>query len=157
MLGTPPAFTLSQDQTLQFFSEVLNFRFLFNDVPKGVGFTPDIASGASRFRSCFRSAPGTRTRVRDPLASSPPSIARRKTPQRIHVNCSIRVCFRRRVLMSLFSFQGTGAVQRQGRGYWQKHLAASSEKSSKVLLLAASFQFRGQRTDPRTRRAGHGT
>jgi len=30
--------------------------------------------------------------------------------------------------MSLFSFQGTGAVQRQGGGYWQKRFLASSEK-----------------------------
>ena len=37
MLGTPPAFTLSQDQTLQFFSEVLKFRLSFYDFPKDVG------------------------------------------------------------------------------------------------------------------------
>jgi hypothetical protein len=61
VLGTPPAFTLSQDQTLQFFSEVLNFRLSFFDAPKGVGAASDIASGAVRFRSGFRSAPGTRT------------------------------------------------------------------------------------------------
>ena len=59
----------------------------------------------------------------------------RKAPQRTHVNCSIRICFRRRVLMSLFSFQGAGAVQRQGGGYWQKHSSASSEKEARLLLF----------------------
>ena len=41
VLGTPPAFTLSQDQTLQFFSEVLKFRLSFYDFPKDVGTASD--------------------------------------------------------------------------------------------------------------------
>jgi len=72
----------------------------------------------------------------------------RKAPQRIHVNCSIRVCSRRRVLMSLFSFQGAGAVQRQGRGYWQNRSAASSEKGAEALRSTAFSPIRSQRTDP---------
>ena len=83
--------------------------------------------------------------------SSPRSSSLRKAPQRIHVNCSIRVCSRRRVLRSLFSFQGAGAVQRQGGGYWQKRSSASSEKGAEVLLFlpfSAFSRFRRQRTHP---------
>lgn len=93
------------------------------------------------------------------LASCLPSISRlislssslRKAPQRIHVNCSIRVCSRRRVLMSLFSFQGAGAVQRHRGGYLQKRSSASSEKGAEVLLFlpfSAFSRFRSQRTHP---------
>jgi hypothetical protein len=59
--------------------------------------------------------------------------------------------------MSLFSFQGTGAVQRQGRGYWQKRSSASSEKESELLFstyFSAFSRFRNQRTHPAPRVQG---
>jgi hypothetical protein len=42
--------------------------------------------------------------------------------------------------MSLFSFQGAGAVQRQGGGYWQNHSLASSGKEEKSFPFSAFFQ-----------------
>ncbi|MDL2718435.1 MAG: hypothetical protein PT977_11830, partial [Acidobacteriota bacterium] len=67
VLGTPPAFTLSQDQTLQFFSEVLKFRLYVLRRPEGSRHRVGLAPVTLRFRSWFRSAPGIRACARYPF------------------------------------------------------------------------------------------
>ncbi|MEO8586126.1 MAG: hypothetical protein ABI584_08190, partial [Acidobacteriota bacterium] len=49
---------LSQDQTLQFFSEVLKFRLYVLRRPEGSRHRARLAPVSLRFRSWFRSAPG---------------------------------------------------------------------------------------------------
>jgi hypothetical protein len=157
VLGTPPAFTLSQDQTLQFVSEVLKFRLLSLTTSASEPSVPRRAcTRCGTFRSCFRSAPGNPAREdQDPFGFTLPpdfSLGSASKDQRKLFNP--RPLYDGRALMSLFSFQGTG------HAVWQRGLRILPERRTSVkgkVDQRLTFSCRWRHAFPRGHLSGKST